>query len=125
MLLLAALLGTVAIVLSFACTSRQKDPIQRNAFVDIYSIVCVSGLLPDSVVWHVARHLQQHVLEFHGWAISRIFDVRCFRSPMLIHIVALEFAPDYLEGLKDRLLFQGAQKLFDSRIKSLEHLDAS
>ena len=26
------------IVLSFACTSRQKDPIQRNAFVDIYSL---------------------------------------------------------------------------------------
>ena len=44
---------------------------------------------------------------------------------MLIHIVALEFAPDYLEGLKGRLLFQGAQKLFHPHINSLEHLDAS
>ena len=33
---------------------------------------------------------------------------------MLIHIVALEFAPDYLEDLKGRLFFHGAQKLFDS-----------
>ena len=82
MLFLAALLGTVAVVLSFACTSRQKNPIQRTTFVDIYSIVCVSGLLPDSAVWHVARHLRQHVLEFHGWAISRTFDVSCFRSSM-------------------------------------------
>jgi len=40
-------------------------------------------------------------------------------------MVALEFAPDYLEGLKGRLLFQGAQKLFHSHINSLEHLDAS
>ena len=78
LLLLAALLGTVAIVLSFACSSRQKDPIQRNAFVDIYSIVCVSGLLPDSAVWHAARHLQQHVPEFHGWTISRTFWRKLF-----------------------------------------------
>ena len=99
MLFLAGLLGTVAVVLSFACTSRQNNPIQRNTLVDIYSIVCVSGLLPDSAVWHAARHLQQHVLEFHGWAISRTFDVSCFRSSMLIHIAALEFAPDYLEGM--------------------------
>ena len=41
------------------------------------------------------------------------------------HIVALEFAPDYLEGPKGRLLFQGAQKLFHSHMNSLEHLDAS
>ena len=52
----------------------------------------------------------------------------CFRVHIIcdsVHIVALEFAPDYLEGLKDRLSFQGAQKLFDSRIKSLEHIDVS
>ena len=36
-----------------------------------------------------------------------------------VHIGALEFALGYLEGLKGRLLFQGAQKLFDSHIKSL------
>ena len=41
------------------------------------------------------------------------------------HIVSLEFAPDYLEGPKGRLLFQGAQKLFHSHMNSLEHLDAS
>ena len=45
MLFLAGLLGTVAVVLSFACTSRQNNPIQRNTFVDIYSIVCVSDFL--------------------------------------------------------------------------------
>ena len=45
--------------------------------------------------------------------------------PMLIDIVALEFASDYLEGLKGRLLFQAAQKLFHPHINSLEHLDAS
>ena len=44
---------------------------------------------------------------------------------MLIHIVALEFAPDYLEDPKGRLFSQGAQKLFASHIKSLEHLDVS
>ena len=58
---------------------------------------------------HLGESLKDRLL-FQG--AHRLFG-------MLIHIVALEFAPDYLEGLKDRLLFQGAQKLFDSNIKSL------
>ena len=45
------------IVLSFACTSRQKDPIQRKAFVDIHFIVCVFGASMCDVVTFVCLRI--------------------------------------------------------------------
>ena len=73
LLLLAGLLGTVTIVLSFSCISRQKNSLQTNPFVNLYFIVCVYGLFLHFAVCHAAGHLPPHVLEFHELAIARTF----------------------------------------------------
>ena len=90
MLFLAALPGTVAIVLSFACTSRQKHPIQTRAFVDIYSIVCVSGLLPDSAVWHAAIYtLRGPVLKASDSCMQDFVDEQFLEHIKCCHVIVL------------------------------------